>query len=197
MNIAAGRSLEPDVHAPPESASQSNHAWLKQIILAQRAHRSCLPRHLGLCPEVYETMIKLHFTESPELQNLGDMPRDEQNEIREELLELRRDEWLELSLLLLDGRHGREQEEVWLADIVAAACLGGNHLWRDLGLASRQHLRELLNHNFPRLAKRNVQDMRWKKFFYKQLCERDGGYVCRAPTCGVCPTYDECYGEES
>lgn len=197
MNIAAGLSLKPDLQAQPESAVQSNHAWLKQIILAQRARRSCLPRHLGLSPEVYETMITLHFAESPELQNLGDIPRDELNEIREELLELRRDEWLELSLLLLDGRRGHEQEEVWLADIVATACLGSNHLWRDLGLASRLDLRKLLCQNFPRLAMRNVQDMRWKKFFYKQLCEQDGGYVCRSPSCGVCPTYDECYGEES
>ena len=35
-------------------------------------------------------------------------------------------------------------------------------------------------HNFPQLARRNTQDMRWKKFLYKQLCEQDGGYVCRS-----------------
>ena len=83
-----------------------------------------------------------------------------------------------------------------MAPIVAAACLGGDHLWRDLGLASRQQLRELLQHNFPQLAQRNVNDMRWKKFFYKQLCEQDGGYVCRSPSCEQCPTHHDCFGEE-
>ena len=174
-----------------------NHVWLARIVAEQRAGRTCLPLHLGLTVRDYDQMIALHFGKAEPLSDCAHTPGDESGALREELLELRRDEWFELSGLLLSGRRGREQEEVWLASIVAAGCLGGNHLWRDLGLASRLQLRELLTHNFPQLAMRNVQDMRWKKFFYKQLCEQDGGHVCRAPSCGVCPTYDECYGEES
>jgi nitrogen fixation protein NifQ len=38
--------------------------------------------------------------------------------------------------------------------------------------------------------------MKWKKFLYKQLCEEEGLYVCRAPSCQVCVDYERCYGSE-
>ncbi|HEX8545085.1 MAG TPA: nitrogen fixation protein NifQ [Pseudomonas sp.] len=192
MNAAA-RLFHAIQDEPKDDLRQPNHTWLAHIIAAQRAGLTCLPRQLGLSDSSYDSLINSPFVD----QAVEYAPADDWSAVREELLDLRRDEWLELSRLLLDGRRGREQEEVWLAEIVAAGCLGGNHLWRDLGLTSRLQLRELLTHNFPRLAMCNVQDMRWKKFFYKQLCEQNGGYVCRSPSCGICPTYDECYGEES
>ncbi|MFM8444786.1 MAG: nitrogen fixation protein NifQ, partial [Methylococcus sp.] len=33
----------------------------------------------------------------------------------------------------------------------------------------------------------------WKKFLYKQLCEAEGIYVCRAPSCGECVDYADCF----
>jgi len=108
----------------------------------------------------------------------------------------RRQKALELRDLLLGSRRGSEPEEAWLASSLAAACLGGDHLWRDLGLESRESLKALLLHNFPSLAERNVKNMRWKKFLYKQLCEQDGGYVCRAPSCEQCPSHHDCFGAE-
>ena len=83
-----------------------------------------------------------------------------------------------------------------MSDIVAAGCLGGDHLWRDLGLQSRSELSQLMLQNFPTLAAANSGDMKWKKFFYKQLCEAGGGYVCRAPSCDQCSAYDDCFGPE-
>jgi NifQ. len=41
-----------------------------------------------------------------------------------------------------------------------------------------------------------ASDMKWKKFIYKQLCEAEGLYVCRAPSCEVCKDYDQCFGKE-
>ena len=116
--------------------------------------------------------------------------------LRQQLLELRRDEWQEIRDLLLNSRRGEDTAEIWLTNIIAAGCLGGNHLWRDLGLPSRAALRDMLLHNFPVIALRNDRDMRWKKFFYKQLCEQQGGYVCRSPSCDQCPTYQDCFGDE-
>lgn len=185
----------PREEAPP-ALRGPNHAWLERILLAQRQGRSCLPVRLGLEDAAYAALIQANF---PQLagQYDGAPPQvPERGALRAELLELRRDEWQELRDLLIKGRAGREPFEEALACIVAAACLGGDHLWRDLGLASREQLRELLEYNFPRLAARNTHNMRWKKFFYRQLCEQDGGYVCRSPSCEHCPTYHDCFGEE-
>lgn len=57
---------------------------------------------------------------------------------------------------------------------IAAASLGEQHLWRDMGLGSREELRQLIESRFPALAAKNTKDMRWKRFFYKQLCGWSG-----------------------
>lgn len=80
--------------------------------------------------------------------------------------------------------------------LVVAACLGSDHLWQDLGLWSRQELSAMIAHNFPQLKERNSKDMKWKKFLYKQLCEAEGLYVCRAPSCEVCQDHQQCFGPE-
>ena len=173
-----------------------NPGWLEQILLAQRHGHSCLPFHLGLDELTHAALIQASFPDLARQYVSAPALAEDGNALRAELLELRRDEWQELRDLLLGARRGGGADEMALASIVAAACLGGGHLWHDLGLSSREQLRELLEHNFPQLARRNVNNMRWKKFFYKQLCEQDGGYVCRSPNCEDCPTYHDCFGEE-
>jgi nitrogen fixation protein NifQ len=54
----------------------------------------------------------------------------------------------------------------------------------------------MLQYNFPELAAKNDKDMKWKKFLYKQLCEAEGLYLCRAPSCEVCIDYPKCFGSE-
>jgi nitrogen fixation protein NifQ len=181
---------------PAPARHSPNVGWLEQILLAQRNGHGCLPLHLGLDAHTHAALIQASFPDRARQYRSAPPQGEECNALRAELLELRRDEWQELRDLLLGARRGREADEEALASIVAAACLGGGHLWHDLGLSSREQLRELLEYNFPQLAGRNVNNMRWKKFFYKQLCEQDGGYVCRSPNCKDCPTYHACFGEE-
>jgi len=95
-----------------------------------------------------------------------------------------------------DSGAGTPDEASCVAHALACACLGANHLWQDLRLPSRRELSALLGYWFPRLAAKNVHDMKWKKFFYKQLCEREGLFVCKAPSCGVCSDYAHCFGPE-
>jgi len=109
---------------------------------------------------------------------------------------LRDDEFQEVQDLLLEYRADDSDETLWLTSAVAAACLGDNHLWQDLGLANRQELSDLLQANFPLLYARNTGNMKWKKFFYKQLCERAEVQACRAPSCAVCGDYAGCFGNE-
>jgi nitrogen fixation protein NifQ len=77
------------------------------------------------------------------------------------------------------------------------ACLGDNHLWQDLQLAHRAELSALMKHWFPTLVARNVGDMKWKKFLYKPLCEREEIFVCKAPSCAVCGDHPVCFGPET
>lgn len=168
------------------SNDDPNTRFVEQVLAAQRTGLTCLPDKLGLFTHDYQQLIPGHTASTTE-----------QGQLRQQLLELRRDEWQDLVNLLLQHRAHRHASERLMAHIVAAACLGSEHLWRDLGMQSRDQLRQLLTHNFPSLVQHNDRDMRWKKFFYKQLCEQEGGYVCRSPTCEQCPTYHDCFGDES
>jgi nitrogen fixation protein NifQ len=112
----------------------------------------------------------------------------------------RDDEVQDVKQLLLDHAEaaaGTPAEIEHMAEIVAVACLGDNHLWQDLQLASRAELSALMKHWFPTLVARNVGDMKWKKFLYKQLCEREEVFVCKAPSCAVCSDHAICFGPET
>lgn len=106
------------------------------------------------------------------------------------------DEFDDLLAMLMDCRTYDDQESTWLAHAVATACMGSNHLWQDMGLPNRTALSRLISHYFSILAERNVSDMKWKKFFYRQLCEREGLVLCQAPSCGNCSDYLKCFGPE-
>jgi len=111
----------------------------------------------------------------------------------------RDDEVQDVMGLLLDHADpvaGPEHERAAMAETVAVACLGDNHLWQDLQLASRSELSALMRHWFPVLVARNSHDMKWKKFLYKQLCEKEEIQICKAPSCAVCTDRPVCFGPE-
>lgn len=85
----------------------------------------------------------------------------------------------------------------WLAAMVARRALRPNHLWQDLGLPGRGDLSGLLDRHFAPLAARNTRDMKWKKFFYRQMCEDEGVTICKSPVCEACDDFATCYGPES
>lgn len=156
---------------------------------ALETSRGALPhaRPLGLDAAAFQALLARYFPAANDLPELA---------AEVGCLALRADEYDDLLQLLLDHRGDGSDETAWLASAVAAACLGGNHLWQDLGLANRQELSDLLQTRFPPLYARNTGNMKWKKFFYKQLCERAGVNACRAPSCKVCDDYAKCFGAE-
>lgn len=89
------------------------------------------------------------------------------------------------------------RESMWLAAALARRCMSPNHLWQDLGLKSRAELGRLMRDWYPALAARNQNNMKWKKFFYRCLCEMEGFTLCAAPTCQECNDYYGCFGEEA
>ncbi|BAM88317.1 putative nitrogen fixation protein NifQ [Bradyrhizobium oligotrophicum S58] len=85
----------------------------------------------------------------------------------------------------------------WLTAMVARRAMEPNHLWEDLGLRERSELSRLLLRHFAPLASRNTRNMRWKRFFYRMLCEDDGFVMCTTPICTQCNDFQLCFGEES
>ncbi|MBS1188159.1 MAG: nifQ [Burkholderiaceae bacterium] len=106
------------------------------------------------------------------------------------------DEFSDLVGLLLEHRSRHDEQSLWLAHAIATASMADNHLWQDMGLPNRATLSELMASHFTPLASRNTGDMKWKKFFYRELCAREGLTLCRAPSCGVCADQPQCFGPE-
>ncbi|MDE8652880.1 nitrogen fixation protein NifQ [Novosphingobium album (ex Liu et al. 2023)] len=86
--------------------------------------------------------------------------------------------------------------ELLLARMIARRCQRPNHLWQDLGLGDRGELSMLMELHFPRLARRNSADMKWKKFFYRMMCSSEGFRLCAAPVCTECDDFEACFGSE-
>jgi nitrogen fixation protein NifQ len=106
------------------------------------------------------------------------------------------DEFDDLAGLLLEHRAEPSEQLAWLALAIASAAMGENHLWQDMGLPSRKVLSTLMTQYFPTLAARNTDDMKWKKFFYRQLCERAEIPICKSPHCAECCDYAICFGKD-
>jgi len=167
------------------AAGLPNDDLFAQMIASQIGGIGALPPGLGLDEKDFATLLTNHFPGVAvvirRVENITD-PR-----------ELERDD---VFGLLLEHRANRNMSEQWMAEIVTAACMANDHLWQDLGLWSRDHLSRLMTQNFPSLAARNVYDMKWKKFLYKQLCEKEGINACRSPSCEYCADYLKCFGPE-
>jgi len=111
----------------------------------------------------------------------------------------RDDEVADLVALLVehaDPAAGSPHEIERVALTLAVASLGDNHLWQDLQLASRAELSALMRRWFPALVARNVADMKWKKFLYRELCRREEILICKSPSCAVCTDRPACFGPE-
>jgi nitrogen fixation protein NifQ len=167
------------------AVGRPNDELFAQMIVSQIAGVGALPTGLGLDEKDFSELLTNHF---PGVELV----------IRctEHVLDPRALERDDVLALLLEHRAFRDSSEEWMAEIVTAACMASDHLWQDLGLWSREHLSRLMTQNFPALAEKNVHDMKWKKFLYKQLCEREGINACRAPTCEYCTDYLKCFGPE-
>lgn len=94
--------------------------------------------------------------------------------------------------------HARDASRLtgWVGAMLARRAQCADHLWQDLGLRSRAEASALIGRHFPRLKARNSQDMKWKKFFYRQICRSEGFSLCAAPVCSACDDFETCFGAE-
>ena len=171
--------------ATADAASDPNRPLLASIVAGQAQGLSALPPDLGLGAARHAAMLDRYFPACELPEKTVSAPAQALPEFEE------------LQKLLLDHRAGERDSELLVADIVTTACIGMDHLWQDLGFASRDELTKLMLVNFPALARANTGDMKWKKFLYRQFCAREGIYVCPAPSCGVCADHAKCFGPEN
>lgn len=142
---------------------------------------------LGLSGEALRSMIATYLPKAADL--LEPVCLDSPTPIRDEEQSLRR--------LLLRSRSTPAPLSSVFSIIIARRATRPNHLWQDLGLASRGDLSKLMQRHFAPLALRNHQDMKWKKFFYRLICQEEDSPMCLAPCCSDCSDFDGCFGEES
>ncbi|MGY5449540.1 nitrogen fixation protein NifQ [Agarivorans sp. MS3-6] len=178
--------------------SVENRRWFRQMSIAQLTGSSSLPHGLGLDNASYLELKRVINNNEVEQQELLWLEPSHQlirkrAAVFAEVSDLRAQERNELIALLMQYANDEEPYAVQMAVIIASASLSQIHLWRSLGLSNRAELSELIRHNFPKLHAMNTKNMRWKRFFYRQLCEQGGDYICRAPSCVECSSYAECF----
>jgi len=154
-------------------------------VISESLRNERLPLIRGLSESCFQKLLKEYFEDLA----FANGPSNVQV--------LQYDEFDEIVELLLEHRADKSEQERWLSYAIATASMGENHLWQDMGLPSRKVLSELLNTHFPTLAAKNKGDMKWKKFFYRQLCERAGVPICKSPHCADCCDFRVCFGPES
>ena len=164
------------------------HLFACAIAIVAGGSTHPLTAGLGLSPECLAALVGRFFPHAPALlAGLSVHTHDEEPVALEEP---------DLRALLLDHRSRGLIEEEWLAHIVARRSLAANHLWQDLGLTGRADLSGLMRRHFGPLAAANGDDMKWKKFFYRELCRREGIVVCKSPRCEDCVDSIVCFGAE-
>ena len=168
---------------PDDHATLAFAGVIEQSLLASRQ-----PLIRGLSDDGFSMLVDTYF---PGLDCRNGTPGDKERAL------FQFDEFSDLVELLLDHRASGLAMEVWLAHAIATAAMGEKHLWQDMGLPNRTVLSALMQKHFPSLAALNDKDMKWKKFFYRQLCERSGMLICKSPRCADCVDYRICFGPES
>ena len=172
---------------PHEAVIDDDTSFDRHVLAAILAVASTEPGGIGAgaglaAPDLAALMAQWFPFAVGRCQSAGATEDDEVAMVRDMLLTQRS----------TDGDVGR-----WLAAMVARRAVEPNHLWEDLGLRDRSELSRLLMRHFAPLAVRNTGNMRWKRFFYRMLCEQDGFVMCSTPVCTDCSDFNVCFGDES
>lgn len=164
--------------------------WLRRLLTLYESGAASFPYHMGLSTAAWRALLAQMRWSAASLT-----PAHQQRLIL--LTELQSDRKAEYDQLANWLREHLVEDAAPLHRIIASASLGFNHLWQDLGLDSRAELRELMTDCFPSLVALNVNNMRWKKFFYRQRClHSEGELVCRSPSCDDCCEWAHCFAPE-
>ena len=167
------------------------HDWLRRLLRLYLRGDGCYPLMMGLDNDAWQALlIRCKMREVAAGQEII-----QRRSLLSALNALRHDERVQLAQWL---SHSMTPDAAPMHEIIASVSLAYNHLWQDLGLDSRQELRELMTGCFPPLVALNSSNMRWKKFFYRQRClQQAGEIICRSPSCDECCERQVCFETDS
>jgi nitrogen fixation protein NifQ len=173
-----------------DDASFDRHIFAS-ILAAAAMDGDAVAELAGLTADQLSALFARYFPQACELASTWCAPAaDAGNDALDDEVTMVRD-------LLLANRSTAGDAGRWLAAMIARRSMQPNHLWEDLGLRERPELTRLLTRHFAFIAARNAKNMRWKRFFYRMLCEDDGLVMCSTPVCTQCRDFDLCFGDES
>lgn len=189
---------------PADQETGLELSFYHTLISAQLSGVSSLPYALGLSLENYQALLVLLSNQESgqaliEKDRLWHATSDQsvikqnKSNVLNELIGLRQNEKEDVVQLLLKHKSHKLHFTDMAATVIATACLSPAHLWKSLGFETRGMLSEWIAFNFPALHAKNNKGMRWKRFFYLQLCQQGGDYVCRAPSCEECSSFSDCF----
>jgi nitrogen fixation protein NifQ len=164
--------------------SRSDFACILDHALAEReAGQGPLTERLGLSGAAIARLRDAYapFTDLPDL-DLPAPPRPADEEA--------------IATLILWRAGDTSDAARWLAAILARRAMETRHLWQDCGLPSREALSGLIARHLPGLARANNANMRWKKFFYRQICSDAAFSLCLSPSCDDCEERAACFAPD-
>jgi nitrogen fixation protein NifQ len=176
---------------PLDKADEDRHLFACLLAVAvQDEHKTC--EALGLTDSDLSALLKKFFpcAEPDLLQKHNKAEFLNPPEINEEVLGILL-EHVPTTLGPYDNL-----VSVSLCHILAARAALPGHLWVAMGLFERPELTAAIRRHLPTLTEANSQNMRWKRYLFKQVCDRNGGTMCKSPNCGVCSDYAICFTDE-
>lgn len=168
--------------APEQIAEEDRHLFACLFAVAAQEQGNPV-KTLGLGSDDLTALHEMFFPNAPIIHHV---------EPNREVFPERNEEVLNIILSHLPA-DPTPQPSVWLAHILAARSTQPGHLWVAMGLFERPQLTAAIQRHLPTLAEANNQGMRWKRYLYKQVCDLNGGTMCKAPNCGVCSDYALCF----
>jgi len=180
-----------DTDIPPGIFCEDRQMFACLLTLALKENELIYPA-LGLKPADINKILAIYFPGfNPDKichDKLGKEPRP--LEINHGVLDIL------LSHVPCDLTGKRAHISELLAKIIAARASQPGHLWVAMAFLERPQLTAAIRRHLPTLAIANAKGMRWKRYLFKQVCDINGGTMCKSPNCGDCSDYEFCFAPE-
>lgn len=175
---------------PDQTTDEDRHLFA--CLLTVATEESCHPAAaLGISDSDLTSLLALYFPDIDLtfLKQISFSTAEQPAERNDDILSIM------LSHLPKEPDRNKRQTSLWLAHILTTRAALPGHLWVAMGLTERPQLTAAIRRHLPSLAEANNQNMRWKRFLFKQVCELNGGVMCKSPNCGVCSDYAICFAD--